>query len=184
MSLNEAETRAELIDPALKDAGWGVVEGSRIRREERITQGRLIGGGQRTKPEYADYVLYYRNQKMAVVEAKRKDDEFTEGLTQANHYAQRLQTPFAFSTNGERLYEVQHGNRARRATIDRYPTPDELWDRVLRGSTEAQSAYSGVIGSHRCPSRTRVASGNPATTSTTPSPRCSMPSPLRRTASS
>ena len=54
--MNEAETRAELIDPALKAAGWGVVEGSRVRREV-ITPGRIQGGGQRSKAEIADFVL-------------------------------------------------------------------------------------------------------------------------------
>ncbi len=54
--LNEAETRAELIDPALKDAGWGVVEGSRVRREV-ITLGRLQGVGARGEQEKADFVL-------------------------------------------------------------------------------------------------------------------------------
>jgi len=53
--MNEAETRAEHIDPALKVAGWGVVEGSRILREFHITLGRLQGGGVRSKPEIADY---------------------------------------------------------------------------------------------------------------------------------
>jgi type I restriction enzyme, R subunit len=48
--MNEAETRAELIDPALKAAGWGVVEGSRIRRECPITLGSLEGRGRRGKP--------------------------------------------------------------------------------------------------------------------------------------
>ena len=69
--MNEAETRAEHIDPALKAAGWGVVEGSRIRREYSITLGRLEGHGQRGKPLTADYVLEYRNTKLAVVEAFR-----------------------------------------------------------------------------------------------------------------
>lgn len=67
--MNEAETRAEHIDPALKAAGWGVVEGSRIRREH-ICPGRLEGFGRRAKLEIADYVLFYRNHKLAVVEAK------------------------------------------------------------------------------------------------------------------
>lgn len=64
--MNEAETRAELIDPALKAAGWGVVvDGSRVRREV-ITLGRLQGAGKRSKQEIADYVLIYRGQKLAV----------------------------------------------------------------------------------------------------------------------
>ena len=68
--MNEAETRAELIDPALREAGWGVVDGSRVRRE-MIAPGRLQGAGKRSKQEIADYVLFYRNQKLAVIEAKK-----------------------------------------------------------------------------------------------------------------
>ena len=79
---NEAETRADLIDPALREAGWGVVEGSRIRREV-ITIGRLLGSGRRGEKDIADYVLVYRNQKLAVIEAKREREEVTEGLGQA-----------------------------------------------------------------------------------------------------
>ena len=65
--MNEAETRAEHVDPALKAAGWGVVDGSQVRREFRITEGRLQGHGQRARPEIADYVLEYRNLRLAVV---------------------------------------------------------------------------------------------------------------------
>ena len=69
--------------------GWGVVEGSRILRERScvISQGRLQGAGQRSKPEIADYILVYRNLKLAVVEAKRKDLHHTEGVGQAKAYA-------------------------------------------------------------------------------------------------
>ena len=59
--MNETETRAEYIDPALLKAGWGIVEGSKVRREFPISKGRLIGHGQRSKPDKADYVLQYRN---------------------------------------------------------------------------------------------------------------------------
>ncbi len=62
--MNEAETRAEHIDPALKAAGWGVVEGSRILREFPITPGRIEGQGRRGKALTADYVLEYRNTKL------------------------------------------------------------------------------------------------------------------------
>jgi type I restriction enzyme, R subunit len=75
--MNEAETRAEHIDPALTAAGWGVVEGSRFRREFPITQGRIAGVGRRAKPQIADYVLVYRNTKLAVVEAKAWDEPLT-----------------------------------------------------------------------------------------------------------
>ena len=77
--MNEAETRAELIDPALAAAGWGVVEGSAIKREVQITQGRLEGYGKRGKAEIADYVLIHRNTKLAVIEAKKRAAPLTEG---------------------------------------------------------------------------------------------------------
>jgi type I site-specific restriction endonuclease len=76
--MNEAETRAEHIDPALKAAGWGVIEGSRVRREYPITLGRLEGHGKRAKPLIADYALVYRNIKLAVVEAEQWDEPLME----------------------------------------------------------------------------------------------------------
>lgn len=100
--MNEAETRAELIDPALQSAGWGVVESSRVLRERncQITDGRLQGAGQRSKPEIEDYILVYRNTKLAVVEAKKRDLPLTEGVGQAKQYAGKLQLRFTYSTNG------------------------------------------------------------------------------------
>src|SRR5690349_10966673 len=88
--LNEAETRAEHVDPALKGAGWGEIEGSRVSREFHITQGRLQGGGKRSRPEIADYILNYRNTRLAVLEAKRWDLPYTEGAAQAKEYAKKL----------------------------------------------------------------------------------------------
>src|SRR5674476_1387545 len=92
--MNEAETRADHIDPALKAAGWGVVDGSRIRREYPITLGRIEGHGKRGKALTADYVLEYRNTKLAVVEAKAWDKELTEGVGQAKDYAGKLEVRF------------------------------------------------------------------------------------------
>lgn len=62
--MNEAETRAEYIDPKLKASGWGIVEGSKVLREFRITLGRIQTGGTRSKPEIADYILVYKNLKL------------------------------------------------------------------------------------------------------------------------
>ncbi len=132
---NEAETRAELIDPAIKDAGWGVVDSSRVAREV-ITLGRLQGAGTRAKQDIADYVLIYRNQKLAVVEAKREKLAVTEGLAQAKRYATKLQARFAFSTNGHGLYraDMESGDEG---DIAEYPTPEELWESTF-GESEVR----------------------------------------------
>jgi type I restriction enzyme R subunit len=128
--MNEAETRAELIDPALTAAGWGVIENSRIRREV-IAPGRLIGNGKRAKADIADYVLVYRGEKLAVIEAKKRDLPDTEGLAQAKKYAEKLKTRFAYSTNGVGIYQVDM-HTGKEGYINKYPTPDELWKSTWR----------------------------------------------------
>src|SRR3954462_9178022 len=104
--MNEAETRAEYIDPALQAAGWGLVEGSRIRREYPITLGRLEGQGRRGKPLSADYVLNYRNTRLAVVEAKAWDEPLTLGVAQAKNYSGKLEIRFTYSSNGQGVYGI------------------------------------------------------------------------------
>jgi type I restriction enzyme R subunit len=128
--VNEAETRAEHVDPALKAAGWGVIEGSRIRREFPITPGRIEGLGRRGKPLTADYVLEFHNTKLAVIEAKPWDDALTEGVAQAKNYAGKLAIRFTYSTNGQGVYgiDMQEG---REGELPSYPTPDELWQRTF-----------------------------------------------------
>jgi superfamily II DNA or RNA helicase/predicted GIY-YIG superfamily endonuclease len=125
--MNEAETRAEHIDPALKAAGWGVVDGSRILREYHITPGRIKGMGRRGTPEIADYVLVYRNIKLAVNEAKAWDKAVTEGVAQAKAYAQKLEIRFTFSTNGQGIYGIDMETGIE-GEVTHYPTPDELWN--------------------------------------------------------
>lgn len=143
--MNEAETRAELIDPALKAAGWGEVEGSRVRREEIITKGRIggAGPGKRAKGDIADYVLIHRNQKLAVIEAKKRDLAVTEGLGQAKHYAEKLQTRFVYSTNGVGIYEadMETGNEG---PVERYPTPEELWQKVYAEAIDWRDRFADV----------------------------------------
>ena len=78
--MNEAETRAELIDPKLKASGWGVIEDSKILREYHITAGKIQTGGGRSKPLIADYVLIYKGRKLAVIEAKSDEEEVGEGV--------------------------------------------------------------------------------------------------------
>ncbi len=124
--MNEAETRAEHIDPALRAAGWGVVEGSRVLREHGITAGRLQGAGQRARAEIADYVLVYRNTKLAVVEAKAWDKPCAEGVAQAKSYAHKLAVRFAFATNGQSIYRIDMA-AGDEGDIATFPSPDELW---------------------------------------------------------
>ncbi len=141
--MNEAETRAEHIDPALKAAGWGVVEGSRVMREYRITEGRLQGAGQRSKPEIADYVLVYRNHKLAVIEAKRWDLPHTEGLAQAKTYAGKLRARFTYATNGQRIYGVDMQSGVE-GDIDAYPSPEELWNRTFAVANDWRERFAAV----------------------------------------
>ena len=140
--MNEAETRAELIDPALKQAGWGVVDGSRVRREV-ITLGRLQGAGKRASQDIADYVLFYKGQKLAVIEAKRHDLPDTEGVGQAKKYAAMLQTRFTYSTNGVGIYRIDMQTGAE-SHVDRYPTPDELWNQIFAEANIWRDRFGAV----------------------------------------
>ncbi len=104
--MNEAETRAEHIDPALAAAGWGVVGVSRIRREYSITLGRIEGHGRRGKALKADYVLENRNTKLATVEAKAWDEALTEGVGLAKDYAAKLAIRYTYATNEQGIYAI------------------------------------------------------------------------------
>ena len=141
--MNEAETRAEHIDPALKAAGWGVVEGSRVRREVPITPGRIEGLGRRGKGLTADYVLEFRNTKLAVVEAKGWNAALTEGVAQAKNYAGKLAVRFTYATNGRRIYAIDMQTGAEAETAS-YPTPDELWTRTFAQQDVWRDRFAAV----------------------------------------
>lgn len=141
--MNEAETRAEHIDPALAVAGWGVVEGSQIRREYSITQGRLEGFGRRGKSMTADYVLIYRNTKLAVVEAKGWDEPLTLGVAQAKNYAEKLKIRFTYASNGQGIYAVDM-EEGTEGEVASYPTPDELWNRTFAKQNAWRDSFAAV----------------------------------------
>lgn len=140
--MNEAETRAELIDPALKEAGWGIENESRARREYVIAPGR-IEAGVKAKPLIADYMLIYRNKKLAVIEAKKRDLSVSEGVAQAKDYATRLQTRFAYSTNGVGIYEIDMLTGKERE-VDAYPTPQELWARTFAEENTWRDRFADI----------------------------------------
>lgn len=141
--MNESETRAEYIDPLLKASGWGDVEGSRVLREFRITEGRIQGGGKRSAPEIADYILVYKNRKIAVIEAKQIDLPATEGLAQAKSYAGKLQIDYTYATNGKEIYQASMKNGAE-GVIEKFPTPDELWHKTFSDENEWKEKFAAV----------------------------------------
>ena len=141
--MNEAQTRAEYIDPALKAAGWGVVEGSRILREYSITLGRIEGHGRRGTALTADYVLIYRNHKLAVIEAKAYDEELTEGVAQAKNYAEKLAIRFTYSTNGRGIYGIDM-TEGHEGQLSSYPSPEELWNRTFPEADPWRDRFAAV----------------------------------------
>ena len=141
--MNEAETRAEHIDPALKAAGWGVVEGSQVRREFRITQGRLQGQGLRAKPEIADYVLVHRNTRLAVVEAKAWNIACAEGVAQAKAYAGKLDVRFAYSANGQSIYGIDMAS-GKEGDVPAFPGPGELWSRTFATANAWRDRFAAI----------------------------------------
>ena len=141
--MNESETRAEYIDPKLREVGWGEVEGSKILREFRITDGKIQTGGTRGKPEIIDYVLQYKNRKIGTVEAKSIDFSVTEGKEQAVSAAKKLQIDYAFSSNGKEIYQVEMKNGAE-VIIEKFPTPDELWGRTFLDWNEWKDKFTEI----------------------------------------
>jgi len=142
--MNEAETRAEYIDPSLKVSGWGVVEGSKVLREFRITDGRIQTGGKRSKPEIADYILIYKNRKIAVIEAKAENLSVAEGVAQAKAYAEKLQIDYTYASNGKDIYEMSM-KTGRERDISVFPTPDELWNMTFSDQNAWKEKFDAVL---------------------------------------
>jgi type I restriction enzyme R subunit len=141
--MNEAETRAELIDPKLKACGWGVVEGSKVLREYNITQGKIQTGGGRGKKEIADYVLVYKGIKLAVVEAKSDELEVGEGVMQAKKYAQKLQLETTYSTNGKAIYQICM-KTGKEGLVTDFLSPDELWNKTFAEQNNWREQFANV----------------------------------------
>lgn len=141
--MNEADTRAQLIDPKLTESGWGVVEGSKILREYKITAGKIMSGGRRDKSLTADYVLVYNNRKLAVIEAKSNDHVVGEGVAQAKDYAGKLHLETTFSTNGKEIYQVCM-KTGKEGLVSRFPTPEELWQYTFAEQNEWRDKFDKI----------------------------------------
>ena len=137
--MNESQTRLEKIDPALKRAGWNVVEDSHIIVELLITNGR-VSRSVAPKPLKADYVLSYKGVKLAIVEAKSDEKDVSDGVAQAKKYAQMLAIRFTYATNGDKIYamDMQTGEEAE---VMEYPTPEQLWSWTFGDSNEWRDKF-------------------------------------------
>ncbi len=128
--MNEAETRAELIDPMLKACGWGVADGSKVLREYQITAGKLQTGGGRGRKIIADYILVHKGIKLAVIEAKSDELDVGEGVMQAKQYARKLSLETTYSTNGKEIYQICMKSGVE-GLVSGVLSPDELWEKTF-----------------------------------------------------
>ena len=139
--LSERDICTKFITPAIEKAGWDIQ--SQVREEVTFTAGRIIVRGKlhsRGKQRRADYVLYHqKNQPIAVIEAKENKQSIGTGMQQALSYADALDVPFVFSSNGDGfLFHDRTGTSGQVETelsLDQFPSPDDLWQRycVWRG---------------------------------------------------
>ncbi len=134
MPLNEADTRARLIDPRLEAAGWGAGQIARehhYRRDVQYTPGRIVLRGNqvhRRTGRQVDYLLRYSGFPIAVVEAKSEGEPPEAGLEQAKGYARDLGVPFVYATNGHQVLEYDYFIRQSRE-LAAFPAPGDLWQR-------------------------------------------------------
>ena len=136
--LSERDICTKFITPALKQAGWDIE--TQIREEFCLTKGRIIVRGQlhtRARHKRADYVLFYKpNIPIAIIEAKDNNHSVGDGMQQALGYADMLQVPFVFSSNGDGF--LFHNKIATDGMIERelslreFPAAETLWQLWVR----------------------------------------------------
>ncbi|TWH64597.1 type I restriction enzyme R subunit [Azomonas agilis] len=137
-SLSERDICSKYITPAITQAGWDLHK--QIREEVSFTKGRIVVRGKlhsRGESRRADYVLYHQpNLPLAVIEAKDNKHSLGSGMQQALGYAEALEVPFVFSSNGDGfLFHDDTGTGAQVETelsLDQFPSPHELWQRYCR----------------------------------------------------
>ncbi|MCK4641879.1 MAG: DEAD/DEAH box helicase family protein [Candidatus Marinimicrobia bacterium] len=134
-SLSEQDICRIFITPAIKNAEWNLKH--QVRQEITFTDGRIHVKGfhtQRGKKKRADYILFYKpNLPIAVIEAKDNNHSISDGMQQALDYAQVLDIPFAYSSNGDGFLEhdrtIDIGKIEVAFPLDKFPSPEELWNR-------------------------------------------------------
>ena len=137
-SLSERDICTKFITPAILGAGWDLH--TQIREELSFTKGRIIVRGKlhtRGKQKRADYVLYYKsNIPIAVIEAKENNLSVGAGMQQALDYAETLDVPFVFSSNGDAFLMHDRTGLADKVeqelSLEAFPTPEELWARYCK----------------------------------------------------
>ena len=148
--LTETDIRTKFITPAIIGSNWDLM--TQIREEAFFTAGRVIVRGKtvrRGKAKKADYLLDYKpNLPLAVVEAKDNNHSVGDGMQQALEYAETLDIPFAYSSNGDAFLEhdrtASGGTVTREIPLDQFPSPEELWTRycTAKGLTPDQIAIA------------------------------------------
>lgn len=138
--LTEEDTRARFIDPALQKAGW---QHEQIWREHYFTDGRKLTGNKRGQGLKADYLLRYKYNNLAIVEAKAIGKHPTEGLQQAIGYAQKLSIDVVYATNGSKLYEYII-SRGYGDYIEDFPSPEDLYNRTHERRIDLKRKLHGI----------------------------------------
>lgn len=143
--MNEAETRAELIDPKLKENGWETKLDPEVKvhREFRITDGKIQTSGGRAKPIIADYVLAYKGRKLAVVEAKSNELEVGEGVAQAKDYALKLKLDDAYAANGKEIYYIDLDS-AKEGNCENFHEPKFLYKKNFPDKNEWKEKFTDL----------------------------------------
>ena len=141
-SLSEEDIKLRFITPAIIRKGWSVEDIS-MESKVKLTDGKINIKGNivvRGKPKFADYVLYFnRATPIAIVEAKDATHSVSFGLQQAKEYAQMMDVPFSYSSNGLGFQEFDFlTGQERELTMDEFPTKEELYQRFLNESNEGQ----------------------------------------------
>ena len=142
MALSEEDIKLRYITPSIMSKGWSV-EDITMETKVKLTDGKINLKGNlvaRGKAKFADYVLYYsRSTPIAIVEAKDANHTVAFGLQQAKEYAQMMDIPFAFSSNGQGFQEYDFlTGKERSFPMDAFPTKEELYARFLSESNEGK----------------------------------------------